>query len=427
MEKFKKGFMVGAATSPHQTEGNNVNSDCWKMEHMVHTTYFEPSMSAVDHYNRYEEDIALLASSGMNAYRFGIEWARIEPENGVFNQEEVVHYLSVIKCCKKYGVEPIITLHHFSSPAWLMKEGGWEDESVIKYFARYVEYVMSFIKDGVKYICTINEANMGLQVALIAERMKRQMMAHIKESADGKVQLGMNLEKMMLNQKETEEENLKVFAIKKVNNFTSLRSIESDEIVLKAHLEAKRIIKAINPNIKVGLTLSLHDVQYVEGGEENAKKSWDEEFTHYLPYIKDDDFLGVQNYTRSIFNKDGIMPVSKDAEITEMDYEFYPEALSHVIDKVHEEYKGDIIVTENGITTKDDTRRVAFIERALKGVQEEIEKGVPVKGYMYWSLLDNFEWQKGFSMTFGLISVDRKTMIRTPKDSLYYLGSYVEK
>ena len=184
-------------------------------------------------------------------------------------------------------------------------------------------------------------------------------------------------------------------------------------------------MKSICPHLKIGLTLSLHDFQPLAGGEEIARKEWAEEFTHYLPYIQNDDFFGLQNYTRTRVDATGSLSAPEGAELTQMNYEFYPEALEHVILKVAEDFKGDIIVTENGIATSDDTRRVEFIHRAMDGVQHCIADGIPVRGYCHWSLLDNFEWQKGFSMTFGLISVDRQNMqARTAKPSLAYLGSF---
>ena len=157
---------------------------------------------------------------------------------------------------------------------------------------------------------------------------------------------------------------------------------------------------------------------------ERAKKEWDEEFMPYLPYIKDDDFLGVQNYTRSLIGADGQLPNPDGAELTQMNYEFYPEALEHVLRKVAKDFHGDLYVTENGIATADDTRRVAFIDTALKGIVSCINDGLPVKSYFHWSLLDNFEWQKGYSMTFGLIAVDRSTQTRHPKESLSFLGHW---
>ena len=427
MDRFLPDFLLGAATAAHQVEGNNTNSDCWAMEQMEHTSYAEPSLDAVDHYHRYREDIRLMADAGLNAYRFSVEWARIEPEEGRFDEAEAAHYLDVIHCCKEHGLEPIVTLHHFSSPKWLIKKGGWEAESTIDDFARYTRYIIGKLGNELHYICTINEANMGIQVAAIARRYMQQMQAQAAkaQTSDGTVQVGINLEKMMAGQKAAAEENLKVFGVEKVENFTSMRTPEGDNIVCRAHEAARTVIKEFCPDIKIGLSLSLHDIQPVTGGEEKALSEWGDEFTHYLPYIQNDDFLGVQNYTRSLMGPDGSLPAPDGAELTQMNYEFYPEALEHVIRKVAEDFKGDLIVMENGIATADDKRRIAFIEQALSGVQNCIRDGLPVKGYFHWSLLDNFEWQKGYSMTFGLIAVDRTTQTRKPKASLAYLGSYL--
>lgn len=400
MQKFEKGFFVGAATAAHQVEGNNIHSDYWAQEQLPHTSFTEPSGIACDHYNKYEEDIKLLADAGLNAYRFSIEWARIEPEEGKFDPAEIEHYRKVIACCKAHGVEPVVTLLHFTSPKWLIAKGGWEAESTVEYFKRYVSYVMEQLGSELHIVCTINEANMGLQLAAISKRFRlmaeqaAKAAANAGKSAEGSVQVGMNFQKMMENMKYAAAENA----------------------------AAREAIKTICPEVKVGLTLSLHDLQAQPGGEAFAAAAWEEEFTHYLPYIKEDDFLGVQNYTRTLYGAHGQLPAPQGAELTQMDYEFYPQALENVIRKVAQDFHGDLIVTENGIATADDTRRVAFIEAALAGVQNCIADGIPVKGYFHWSLMDNFEWQKGYAMNFGLIAVNRETMGRTPKPSLAALG-----
>lgn len=425
MGKFPKGFLVGAATAAHQVEGNNTNSDCWAQEQMKYSSYVELSLDAVDHYNRFEEDIRLLADAGLNAYRFSIEWARIEPQEGVFDDSEIEHYRSVIECCKNYGVEPVVTLHHFSSPVWMIKKGGWEAQTAPEDFAKYVRYVIMRLGKELKYICTINEANMGIQVAAIAKRYMHQAMDMAKKAAggDSSVQMGMNFEKMIKGRELAAKENLEIFGTETPQSFTNPRTPEGDIIVMKAHQAAKAVIKELYPDIQVGLTLSLHDLQPVSGGEAVAEKEWAEEFTHYLPYIKDDDFLGVQNYARTLVSAEGDLPAPDGAELTQMGYEFYPEALENVIRTVAKDFRGDIIVTENGAAVSDDTRRVEFIRRATDGVASCINDGLPVKGYFCWSLLDNFEWQKGFAMTFGLIAVDRKNgQKRIPKPSLKFLG-----
>ena len=427
---FPKGFLIGAATAAHQVEGNNVHSDYWIQEHLPHTSFTEPSGVACDHYKRYEEDIRLLAEAGLNAYRFSIEWARVEPEEGKFDEREIEHYRKVIACCKQNGVEPIVTLLHFTSPAWLIRRGGWEAETTVEYFRRYAAYVTEKLGGELNCICTINEANMGLQLAAIARRFTLMAQQAAKaaasgaKKAEGTVQVGMNFEKMMENMKFAAMENAQAFGTPQPQIFVSSRTPEGDALVFRAHQAAKAAIKALYPDIKVGITLSMHDLQALPGGESFAEAAWDEEFRHYLPYLQGDDFLGVQNYTRTQYGPAGQLPCPESAELTQMDYEFYPEALEHVIRRVAEDFKGDLIVTENGVAVSDDSRRVEFIRRALAGVGNCVNDGIPVKGYMYWSLMDNFEWQKGFSMTFGLIAIDRATQKRKPKESLAFLGSY---
>lgn len=431
MKKFKEGFLLGAATAAHQVEGNNIHSDYWVQEHLPHTSFVEPSLDAVDHYHLYEQDIKMMAEAGLNAYRFSIEWARIEPECGKFEETEIEHYRKVISCCKENGIEPVVTLLHFSSPAWLIRQGGWEAESTVEYFSRYVRYVMERLGGELHTVCTINEANMGIQVAAIAKRYMQQaqaMMAKAQaagvEAGDGSVQMGMNLQKMMENQKYAAAENMEAFGTEQPQVFTGGRTEQGDILVMKAHQAAKKEIKALYPEMRVGLTLSLHDFQPQTGGEAIAEREWTDELTHYLPYIEGDDFLGVQNYTRTRTDEKGTLPAPDDAELTQMNYEFYPQALENVIRKVAAVFHGDLIVTENGIATADDERRVAFIDAATDGVANCIKDGLPVKGYFYWSLMDNFEWQKGYGMTFGLIAVDRKNgQKRTAKPSLAFLGS----
>ena len=422
---FPKGFFIGASTAAHQVEGNNRNSDYWAQEHMEFTSFNEPSGDACDHYNRYEEDIRLLAEAGLNAYRFSIEWARIEPQPGVYDENEIAHYRKVLECCRRNGVEPIVTMHHFTSPKWLIEQGGWEAEATVEKFANYCQYGVEQLGDLFTWVCTINEANMGIQIAAISKRM--MMIMQKNQSAEGKVQVGINLENpMMERMKKQAAENMKIFGTPQPQVFVAPRTPEGDLLVMRAHQAAKAAMKAVKPELKVGITLSLHDIQAQPGGEKEAEREWNEEFVHYLPYIQDDDFFGLKNYTRTLMGPEGSLPVPEGAETTQMGYEFYPQALGHVIRTVHSQLDLPIIVTENGIATADDTRRVAFICEALHGVQECLSDGIPVLGYCHWSLMDNFEWQKGYSMTFGLISVDRATQRRSPKPSLAFLGSYMK-
>ena len=374
---FPKGILIGAATAAHQVEGNNIHSDYWAMEHMEFTSFNEPSGDACDHYNRYEEDIKLLAGAGLNAYRFSIEWARIEPQSGVFDESEIKHYRKVLECCRENGVEPIVTMLHFTSPKWLIEQGGWENEGTVEKFAAYCKYMVERLGDLLTYVCTINEANMGLQIAAISKRYMQLMQKN--QSAEGQVQVGINMENpMMERMKKQAAENIQLFGTPQPQVFVSSRTPEGDILVMRAHQAAKAAMKAVKPELKIGITLSLHDIQAQTGGEKEAKREWNEEFLHYLPYIQDDDFFGLQNYTRTLMGPDGSLPVPDGAETTQMGYEFYPQALENVIRSVYKSLPIPIMVTENGVATSDDYRREIFIGEALEGVQDCLDDGIPV-------------------------------------------------
>ncbi len=210
---------------------------------------------------------------------------------------------------------------------------------------------------------------------------------------------------------------------RQIHNFISMRTPEGDKLVMRAHEMARDAMKAACPHLKVGWTLSLHDLQALPGGEESAAAEWDEELLHYLPAIQNDDFLGVQCYTRKRFGPNGVIRPEENSPRTQMGYEDYPLAIANVVRAVAKDFKGELLVTENGIATGDDKRRMEFIREALDALAACVAGGIPLKGYMYWSLLDNFEWQMGFSRTFGLIAVNRATQTRHPKESLAFLGS----
>lgn len=421
---MERKFLIGAATAAHQVEGNNTHSDFWVMEHLKHSDFVEPSGMAVDHYNRYTEDIKLLAEAGCNAYRFSIEWARIEPWEGCFDQKEIEHYRQVLLCCYENGITPIVTLQHFSSPAWLISKGGWGKSYVVNAFARYAKKVAAELGELIPYVCTINEANMGLQLHKISADMMKA-----SKRKEGGVQVGQNMgldiKAIILGM----FEKGKAFKCSPfgVNTFLMPRDEKKEAFVMNAHRAAVKAIKAVNPDIKVGLTLSLFDYQPVLGGEAEAAKLWYEDFGWYLPHIKDNDFLGVQNYSRKIVDENGAREPASGVPVTQMGYEDYPAAIGNVLRKVAKEFPGELVVTENGIGTDNDARRCEFILEAFAGVMAAKNEGVNVTGYIHWSLLDNFEWQAGFSKTFGLISVDRKTQIRFPKESLRVLGALNRK
>ncbi|MCX7615700.1 MAG: family 1 glycosylhydrolase, partial [Clostridiales bacterium] len=257
MSKFLKDFLIGASTAAHQVEGNNTQSDFWAIEQVPGLMFKEPSLQSVDHYNRYKEDIDLLAGAGLNAYRFSIEWARIEPEKGSFSSEEIQHYRDVLQYCHNKGVVPIVTMHHFSSPKWLIEEGGWENEKTVDAFAKYCAYVAGELGSLMEYVCTINEANMGLQIAKIAQERTRN------------VQVGLNTD-METFMRERMGKLSKIFGgmdPRNIHIFLSGRTQEGDLLIMKAHEKARDSMKVACPHLKIGVTMSLYHYQTLPGGE----------------------------------------------------------------------------------------------------------------------------------------------------------------
>lgn len=255
--------------------------------------------------------------------------------------------------------------------------------------------------------------------------MRLQMAAIIRMFAKAmgvNLQVGVNLELPEEYQVGQREEREAFGGVEAVNTFLSACTPEGDLLIMKAHQAAREAMKKECPHLKVGLTLSLHDIQAAEGGEAYAASQWEEEFSHYVPWLKEDDFIGVQNYTRMLAGPDSELPVPEGARVTQMGYEFYPQAMGHVVRRVAEELKLPILITENGTATSDDRERVEFIDVVLHDLKAILKEGIPVIGYLHWSLFDNFEWQQGYKKTFGLIAVDRSTQERTPKPSLYEIA-----
>jgi beta-glucosidase len=181
-------------------------------------------------------------------------------------------------------------------------------------------------------------------------------------------------------------------------------------------------MKKINPSTKVGLSLALPEIQSIEGGEDQAAKVWHDYFGQFKDVIEGDDFIGIQNYTREVYGPDGQVPLAEGTEVTAMGYEFYPEALAGTIRNVAKELDIPVLVTEHGIATNDDSRRVEFIQRGLKGLHTCIEDGIQVLGYLYWSTFDNYEWTFGYGPKFGIIGINRDTQERLVKESGHVLG-----
>jgi beta-glucosidase len=378
--RFPEGFRWGTATAAHQIEGGNVNNDWWDLEHDPSSGCVEPSGDACDSYHRYPEDIALVADLGLDFYRFSLEWSRIEPEEGEFSRAALDHYRRMLATCRERGVEPVVTFHHFTHPRWLAARGTWEAPDAPDLFARYCERATEHLGDLIGTAGTLNEPNvvatMGWRHGVFPPRVRDRDRRHAVNDA-----------------------------------------------LVSAHRKAVDAIRSGPGDFPVGLTLSMTDYQLQPGGEEWLERLRRPSEDVFLEGTSGDDFVGVQTYTRVRIGPDGSMPAEEGVPITQMGYEYYPEALEGTIRRAWDKTGGlPVLVTENGIGTEDDEARIAYVARALAGVRRCLDDGIDVRGYTYWSLLDNFEWVLGYGPTFGLTAVDRTTFERRPKPSAAWLG-----
>ncbi|PWV90995.1 beta-glucosidase [Paenibacillus cellulosilyticus] len=409
---FPKDFIVGSATAAYQVEGNNTNSDFWAEEQAEGSPYTDKSGDAIDHYRLYRQDIALMASLGLQAYRFSIEWARVEPAPGQYSESAIAHYKDVLLACYEYGLTPVVAMHHFSSPQWLMRKGGWGSEDTPDRFANYCKFVFQRLGGLIPYALTFNEVNLPVMLREVFSNIGLIPPVGIAGEAWAAPKW---------------RESAAALCGTKVDQYITFHMISDEkkiQLLIEAHRLARQKIKQLSPDTQVGLSMALSDIQSVPGGEEAAAAKWQQYFEQYLPALEGDDFFGLQNYTREVYGPVGRLMPAADAELTQMKYEYVPEALGQVIQKVNKSIKLPIIVTEHGVATHNDERRVAFIRRGLQGVHACIQQGIDVRGYLHWTTFDNFEWNAGYSMTFGLIAVDRQTQERNAKESARYLGQF---
>lgn len=384
-------FLWGASTSPHQIEGNNLNSDWWAKEHTF-PQLFQPSGDALDGYHRYPEDMQLLADAGLNAYRFGIEWARIEPVEGHISRAELAHYRRMIDTALDAGLTPVVTLQHFTVPAWFQQAGGWLAPEAIDRFRSFVQASTEILTD-VPYIVTINEPNVLALMSLM----------------DSAISGGtFDLQAAAANRSE------------------GLARVVPDPAVgdrlLEAHAAAREILHA-SVSGKVGWSVAGQAFQSTPGNEERfveVKYAWEDKF---LEAAREDDFIGVQAYTSQLVDATGIVPHPEDAGNTLTGWAYRPDAIGIALRNAAEVTRGvPALITENGIATTDDQRRIAYTSDALAHVAQAMTDGIDVRGYLHWSALDNYEWGD-WEATFGLIAVDRTTFQRHPKPSLGWLGN----
>ncbi len=381
-DRFPPGFLWGASTSPHQTEGNNTASDLWAIENQSDSPMSEPSGDACDGLNCWPRDLDLIAELGLNAYRFGIEWARIEPAPGRISLAMLAHYRRIITGCLDRSITPVVTLHHFSSPQWFGAGGGWTSPQAPELFGNYARAVRPVL-DGVEWVCTINEPNM---IAIM------HTVRNLPDPGD----------------------------------LQAAGLPEPDPVVTaalaQAHRTARHELSAVS-GIRTGWTVANQAVQAAEGAEHRADRWRQTREDQFLDIAAGDDFIGVQAYTRTVIGPDGPLPADAQARRTLTGWEFYPAALEAAVRHTAAMLPGvPILVTENGIATRHDAERIEYTRAALRGLSCAINDGIDVRGYLHWSLLDNYEWGS-YEPTFGLVAVDRHSFARTVKPSARWLGS----
>lgn len=406
--QFPAGFVWGAATAGHQIEGNNVNSDYWFMENIEPTLFVERSGDACNSYHRYPDDIALLAKLGLNAYRFSVEWSRVEPTPGHFSIAELEHYRRVIDCCHQHGLAAAVSFNHNACPRWFAAAGGWTNPDSPTLFARYCATVTRALGDGLAFGFTLNEPQLGdvfRSIPGAGAHFGRQDPTSIAMHEAAAMALG-------------------------TERFVTMEHPDLAAMtpqLLAAHEQGYAAIKAERSDLPVGVTLSMTDFQ--PGGDGSPYEAVRERaYGVWLDCItRAGDFTGVQTYRQIRLPGSGpayeplpLQPFTEPGDrIADMQR---PEALRNTVEYAHARTGKPVVVTENGLETDDDERRAWYVGQVLAGLHEAISRGVPVLGYFHWTLIDNFEWTRGYGPKMGLVEVDHTTFARTPKPSATRLG-----
>lgn len=406
---FGKKFLWGVSSSAHQVEGGQHNQwTVWELENAKALAAQSPyhyddldswsqhkaqaslaanyvSGRAVDHYALYEQDIELIHKMNMNTYRFSIEWSRIQPEPDTWNATAVEHYRSVLRACQAKGIEPIVTLFHFTLPVWFTERGGFERTNNVHYFVEFAERILSEIS-GIKYVITLNEPELYVRRSYIDGVWPPQVM------------------------------NRRVAATVSTN-------------LAKAHNQIADKLHASSRRYKVSIAKNY---SYIYPGDDAwlsvraaSFKQYRDNAVFLNKVVKRCDFIGINYYFSDRVY--GYRVHNPENRVSDVGWDMQPHYLARAIEDIYEKYNKPILITESGVADADDNHRQWWLTQSLLALQTAIKKSVPVIGYLYWSLTDTFEWEKGFWPQFGLFAVDRKTMKRTPRPSAVWYAKTLKK
>jgi beta-glucosidase len=411
--RFRKNFLWGASTASHQIEGGNHNDwTVWELQvasqqaktaekrlgwlpawESIKKQAQDPinyiSGRGTDHYNRYKEDFDLLKKLNLNSLRFGIEWSRIEPEEGHWDEAAITHYHEYIRELKRRDIEPVLNLWHWTFPTWFADKGGFKNNSNLRYFERFVKRVAKEYGDTVKYVITINEPNVYASFCYQTGEWPPQ----------------------------------------ERNPFTFLHVYWN---LVRLHRRAYKILKKANPKLQVGVAQQLANIQ-----AKRPHNLFDEISTKWMRYFwnwwflrrirKSQDFVGV-NYYFSDYYTGLIKKRNPKFPLNDLGWYMEPEGLYPLLLRTWVRYKKPILITENGLADSSDGNRQWWIEETIIAIEKAVSEGVDVRGYFHWSLLDNFEWAYGWWPKFGLIAVDREHgMKRTIRPSAEWFAQRIDK
>lgn len=403
MQKFPKGFYWGAATASYQVEGGIENCD-WARA--AREGRVPPCGRACDHYNRYEADFDLAKELGHNAHRFSIEWARIEPKEGQWDMEEVEHYRQVIKALKKRGIKPYTTLWHFTLPQWFADRGGFENPNAPEFFARYAQFVAKELGGELEGMTTMNEP------------MVFAGLGWLKGNWPPFKQFGLVNEKRELT---NSGDRTMSRPEKSWRAYFVYRQVVKN--LVRAHNLAYEAINAVEPQLEVSLV--KHVVAYDSNANplniiRAAVQNWFFNHTFLRKVHKKCDSFGLNFYH---YVKYGDRP---HFEKSDMGWEMAPAGIYNAL-QVLWKYKKPIFVSECGVADHDDSHRAWYIEQQIQGVARALRDGMDIRGHMYWSLMDNYEWALGFEKKFGLIEIDYDTLERKVRPSALVYKALIQK